>query len=180
MEPYITAKNIVLAPATREYIEKKLGKLNRQLNNITDFKVELAKEKTRSPQQRFVVQATLDSKGTLIRGEERGENLMTAIDKVETVMTRQIERYKGKLYDKGRGNSFARGTSSKEEPEAPTAQTKVVKVKHFTIKPMSVNEAIEQMELLGHDFFLFFNADNTKPNLVYHRKDGAYGLIEPE
>jgi len=171
---------MVLTPVIRGYIEKKLGKLNRQLNNISDFKVELTEEKTKSPQQRYVVQATLDSKGTLIRGEERGENLMTAIDKVETVMTRQIERYKGKLYDKGRGNSFARGISSKEELAAPAAQTQVVKVKHFAIKPMSVNEAIEQMELLGHDFFLFYNVENTKPNLVYHRKDDSYGLIEPE
>jgi len=179
MELQITGKNMELSPAVRQHIERKLGKLNRHLPKIIEFKVEVAEEKTKSPQQHFVVQATIDSTGTLLRSQERGENLFTAIDKVAEVMSRQIERRKGKLYEKGRGSSLARGGVS-EEAEEKQPVSRLVKVKRFAIKPMSVAEAIDQMELLGHDFFLFINADTEKVNLVYRRRDGSYGLIEPE
>jgi len=179
MEPQITGKNIDLSPTVRRYVERKLGRLSRHLPNIVGFKVEIFEEKTKSPQQRFVVQATVDSSGTLLRSEGRGEDLFTAIDKVAATMNRQIEHYKGKLYDKGRGSSLARGEFA-EEVVAAQPLRKVVKVKRFAVKPMSVAEAIDQMELLGHDFFLFFNADTRELNLLYRRKDGNYGLIEPE
>jgi len=179
MELQITGKNVKLVPTARRYIERKLGKLSRHLPNIVESKVEVAEEKTKSPEQRFVIQVTIDSNGTLLRGEERGENLFVAIDKVVAVLDRQIERYKGKLYDKGRGSSFARSEFNPEvEAEKPVG--KVVRVKRFAVKPMSVDEAIDQMELLGHDFFLFFNADTEGLNLLYRRKDANYGLIEPE
>jgi len=179
MELQITGKKIELTPTVRQFIERKLGKLGRHLPNITEYKVEISEEKTKSPQQHFVVQVTLDSNGTLLRGVERGEDLLTTINKVAAVMNRQIERYKGKLYGKGRGNSFARSESDEEE-EAAQPPRKVVKVKRFAVKPMSVAEAVDQMELLGHDFFLFFNADSEELNLLYRRRDGNYGLIEPE
>jgi len=103
----------------------------------------------------------------------------TAIDRVEAVMNRQIERYKGKRRNRGRGSSPARPESIRQtETEEPTE--KVTRVKRFTTKLMPVAEAIEQMELLGHDFFLFQNADTEELNLLYRRKDGNYGLIEPE
>jgi len=143
-----------------------------------ESKVEISEEKTKSPQQHFVVQVTINSSGTLLRGEERGEDLFTAIDKVVTIMNRQIEHYKGKLYKKGRGSSLVRGEFSQEVEMSPPKR--VIKVKRFAIKPMSVAEAIDQMELLGHDFFLFFNADAEELNLLYRRQDGNYGLIEPE
>jgi len=179
MELQITGKNIDLSPAVRRYIERKLGKLSRHLPNIVGFKVEIFEEKTKSPQQRFVAQVTIDSSGTLLRGEERGDNLFIAVDKVAAVMNRQIEHYKGKRYDKGRSSSLARGELG-EEMAVTQPLRKVVKVKRFAVKPMSVAEAIDQMELLGHDFFLFFNADTEGLNLLYRRKDGNYGLIEPE
>jgi len=178
MELQITGKNVKLVPAVRKYIERKLGKPGRHLSDIIDYKVEVSEEKTKSPQQHFVVQVTINSSGTLLRGEERGQDLFTAIDKVVEVMNRQIEHYKGKLYEKGRGSSFARSEFS-EEAETPPPR-RVVKVKRFAVKPMSVAEATDQMELLGHDFFLFFNADTRELNLLYRRKDGNYGLIEPE
>ena len=178
MELQITGKNIDLSSAVRRYIERKLGKLSRFLPNITESKVEIFEEKTKSPQQRFVVQVTIDSGGTLLRGEERAEDLFAAIDKVATIMGRQIEHYKGKLYEKRRGSSLARSEFSEEIETRP--QRRVVKVKRFAVKPMSVAEATELMELLGHDFFLFFNDDTEKLNLLYRRKDGNYGLIEPE
>ena len=179
MELQITGKNIELTPALRQLIERKLGKLSRHLPNIKEQKVEIYEEKTKSPEQHFVVEVTLDSNGTLLRGVERGEDLLKAINKVAAVMDRQIERYKGKLYDKGRGSSLARGELN-EEAEAAQPPKKVVKVKRFVVKTVSVVEAIEQMEFLGHDFFLFFNAASEELNLLYRRRDGNYGLIEPE
>ena len=179
MELQITGQNIELSPAVRRYVERKLGRLNRHLPNIVTSRVEIIAEKTKSPQQHYLVQVTLDSGGTLLRGEERGEDLFTAIDKVAAIMDRQIEHYKGKLYEKGRGNSLAR-SEFMEEVKMTEPSRKVVKVKRFTVKPMSVAEAIDQMELLGHDFFLFFNANTEEINLLYRRKDGNYGLIEPE
>jgi len=177
MELQITGKNIDISPSLRRHIERKLGKLSRHLPNITESRIEISEQKAKSPQQRFVVQLTVDSNGTLLHGEERGQDLFSAIDKVAEIMNRQIEHYKGKLYEKGKGSSLARGEFSVEtEP----AQRRVVKVKRFAVKPMPVAEAIEQMELLGHDFFLFFNADSEEINLLYRRRDGNYGLIEPE
>jgi putative sigma-54 modulation protein len=179
MELQITGKNIELTPTARQLIEQKLGKLSCHLPNIIEYKVEITEEKTKSPEQHFVVQVTIDSNGTLLRGVERGEDLLTAINKVAAVINRQIEHYKGKLYEKGRGSSLAR-SEFKEEEEAAQPPRKVVKVKRFPVKPMSVAEAVDQMELLGHDFYLFFNADSEELNLLYRRQDGNYGLIEPE
>jgi putative sigma-54 modulation protein len=179
MKLQITGKNIEVSPAVRSYITRKLGKLGHHLPNIIEAKVELSEQKTKSPQQHFIAQVTIDSSGTMLRGEERGEDLFTAINKVEAVLNRQIEHYKGKLYNKGRGSSFARGELSQEIEASPPAE-RVTKVKRFVIKPMLVDEAIDQMELLGHDFFLFLNADTEELNLLYRRQDGNYGLIEPE
>lgn len=179
MELQITGKNIEISPEVRQYIERKLDKLGRHLHKIMESKVEISEQKTKSPQQHFVVQVTIDSNGTLFRSQERGENLVSAIDKVVGVMDRQIKRYKGKLYKKGRGSSLARGGLSEEIVEEKT-MGRIVKIKQFVVKPMSVDEAIEQMELLGHDFFLFFDADDERLNLLYRRKDGNYGLIKPE
>jgi len=178
MELQITGKNVEVSPRVRSYIERKLGKLGHHLPGIIESKVEISEQKTKSRQHHFVVQVTVDSSGTLLRGEERGEDLFSAIDKVEAVVMRQIERYKGRRYDKGRGNSFARGELSQIETEEPARR--VIRVKRFAIKPMSVDEAIDQVELLGHDFFLFSNADTEEINLLYRRRDGNYGLIEPE
>jgi putative sigma-54 modulation protein len=117
----------------------------------------------------------------ILRGEERGEAVRVAVDAVHEVLERQIERYKGKLHDKGRGVSFARQPEEEIVVEKePRELPRVVRLKRFTVKPMSVLEASEQMELLGHSFFLFVNSDNDRLCLLYRRNDGNYGLIEPE
>ena len=180
MKLYISAKNNVEVSETLEaYVERKVSKLGRYLPTIGEGKVEISREGAKLPEQRFTVQVTLDSKGVLIRAQEKSKDIRTAIDKVVDVLSKRIERYKGKLYDKGRGVSFARHEAAieAEDIEAPK---RVVKNKNFLVKPMPVDEAISQMELLGHDFFLFINADNEKVNLLYRRKNGDYGLIEPE
>ena len=179
MELQITGTNMEIAPAVRRYVERKLGKLNRHLPNIIESKVEISEEKTRSRQQHYLVRVTVDGRGAVFHGEERGEDLFKAIDKVSATMTRQLEHHKGKLYDKGRGSSLARGEFS-GEAEMVEPDRKVVKVKRFAIKPMTLSEATEQMELLGHNFFLFFDADAEGIKLLYRRNDGNYGLIEPE
>jgi putative sigma-54 modulation protein len=175
----IAKNNVELSEAVRTYAEKKIGKLARYLPTIGEGKVEISHEGAKLPQQRFTVQVTLDSKGVLIRAQEKSDDIRTAVDRVVEVLTKRIERYKGKLYDKGRGISFARqGTTVEaEETEAPK---RVVKDKHFLVKPMPVDEAVNQMELLGHDFFLFTDADTDRVMLLYRRKDGNYGLIEPQ
>ena len=180
MKLQIIAKNNVEVSETLEaYVEKKISKLGRYLPTIGEGKVEISREGTKLPEQRFTVQVTLDSRGVLIRAQEKSKDMRTAIDKVVNVLSKRIERYKGKLYDKGRGISFARQGAAIEEEEIE-APKRVVKTKRFLVKPMPVDEAISQMELLGHDFFLFIDADTERLNLLYRRDDGNYGLIEPE
>jgi putative sigma-54 modulation protein len=180
MKLHVVAKNnIEVSETLKAYVEKKIGKLSRYLPTIGEGKVEIYHEGAKLPEQRFTVQVTLDSRGVIIRAQEKSKDIRTAVDKVVDVLSKRIERYKGKLYDKGRGISFARqGTTIEaEEIEAPK---KVVKSKRFFVKPMPVDEAVRQMELLGHDFFLFMDADTERLNLLYRREDGNYGLIDPE
>jgi putative sigma-54 modulation protein len=180
MELQIAATNMELAPAARRYVERKLGKLSRHLPSIIESKVEISEEKTKSPQQHYLVRATVTSGvgGIVFHGEERGEDLFKAVDKVAAVMIRQLERHKGKLYDKGRGTSLARGDFDQTDMQT-RASLKIVKTKRFPVEPMSIDEAIEQMELLGHSFYLFFDAGAGVIKLLYRRHDGNYGLIEP-
>jgi len=181
MKLQILAKNNVEVTETiRAYVEKKVGKLDRYLPTLGEAKVEISREGTKLPQQRFTVQVTLDSKGVLIRAQEKSKDMRAAVDKVVDVLSKRIERYKGKLYDKSRGVSFARQGAAIEEEEEIEAPKRVVKTKHILVKPMPIDEAINQMELLGHDFFLFLDADTERLNLLYRRDDGNYGLIETE
>jgi putative sigma-54 modulation protein len=174
----IAKNNVKVSETVKSYIEKRIGKLGRYLPIISEGKVEISRVGAKLPEQRFTVQVTLDSKGVLIRAQEKSKDIRTAIDKVEDVLSKRIERYKGKLYDKGRGTSFARQQAAIEAEEIEPPK-RVVKSKSFLVKPMSVDEAIRQMELLGHDFFLFIDADTESLNLLYRRKNGDYGLIEP-
>jgi putative sigma-54 modulation protein len=175
MELLIKGKNVEITEAVGEYVQQRLGKLEHHLANITSVRVELSEEKTRSPLSRYVAQVTIERQDTLLRGEERASDLFAAIDGVVSVITRQIERYKGKLYGRKRPSPL-RGEAAIEQEEP----RKIVKTKRFPVKPMSIDEAVDQMELLGHDFFLFFNQDAAQFNLIYRRKDGNYGLIQPE
>jgi len=178
MELQITGQNMEVLPDVRRYVERKVGKLTRHFPNIIESIVEISQEKTKSPQQQFMVRASVLGKGIKLYSEERGSDLFQAIDKAASVLDRQLERQKGKLYEKGKGNSLARG-ELKEEPVKPS-QPEVVKVKRFAMKPMSVIEAAEQMVILEHNFFFFLNTDTDEFNVLYQRKDGNYGLIESE
>jgi putative sigma-54 modulation protein len=186
MEIQITGKNLDVLPKVRSYIVKKIGKVDKYLDKILAFEVVISEEKTRSPEQRSVVQVTINNHGTLLRAEERGPDTRTAIDKTAEVLERQIEHYRGKLpYANKRKSTSIRtpvlntDISVDEETAMEKEAPRIVRTKKFDIKPMSVEEAADQMLLLGHDFFLFYNQDNNQVNLLYRRKDGDYGLIEP-
>jgi putative sigma-54 modulation protein len=183
MELKIVGKNIEITESLREYLDKKMAKLTRHLSNLDEAKVEIHEVKAKSPDQQVIVQVTIKSKGALLRAEEKAANTNIAVDAVTKVLERQIERYRGKFDKKGRDS--VRELQLKVPPEAVNTDKKsgffpeIVRVKRFPIKAMSVSEASEQMELLSHDFFLFINSDTGELNLVYRRKDGNYGILEP-
>jgi putative sigma-54 modulation protein len=183
MELKVVGKNVEITESLREYLDKKMNKLTRHLSNIDEAKVEIQEVKAKSPDQHVIVQVTIRIKGTLLRGEEKAANINIAVDAVTKVLERQIERYRGKFDKKGRDS--VRELQLQIAPEEVDTDRKagfsaeVVRVKSFQVKSMSVSEAAEQMELLSHDFFLFINGDSGGLNLIYRRKDGNYGVIEP-
>ena len=185
MELVIKGKNMEVEKAAQEYIKSKLSRLERHLPDITEVKVELVQEMTKSAENRFVAQVTINSHGTLLRGEERASNVYAAIDSVVDVLNRQIERFKDKLYRSRRRITPFRREEAAEElqeemQEAKEKESRIVKVKRFPVKPMTPEEAVDQMELLSHDFFIFFNPESDRFAVIYRRGDGNYGLIEPE
>ncbi|MFC1962077.1 ribosome hibernation-promoting factor, HPF/YfiA family [Chloroflexota bacterium] len=179
MELQITGTNMQITPEIRRQVTRKVGKLNRYLPNIIETKVEFSEEKTKSAQQHYLVRATVSGKGIVFHGEARGADVFQALVKMGASLNNQIEHYKGKHFTKGRGESYAKNELT-ETPETPVSDQKIVKVKRFNIKPMTATEAIEQMDAMGHDFFLYFDAAQEELKLLYRRKNGGYGLIEPE
>jgi putative sigma-54 modulation protein len=179
MELYITGTSTELTPKTHSYIKQKLTKLNKHLPEIMSIKAEVVEEPTKSRQQRYVLKATVNSGigKASFHAEERAEDLFKAVDRVASILTRQLEKHKGKVYRSGKRNPLARGKFRQAETTKPK---KIVKSKHFVIEPMVLEDAIDQMESLGHDFFLFFDANAREVRLLYRRNDGDYGLIEPE
>ena len=181
MELIITGTNLEISADTQAYIEKKLSKLSKHLPDIIEIKVEVSEEGTRSPQERIIIRATVSggASDAVFHGEERGKEIKIAVDKVADVMIRQLESYKGKVYNKGRGNPMARGKFPDTE-ELPELDGKLVKTKSFVIKAVSADTAIREMERLGHSFYLFLDIETGEIQLVYRRNDGNYGLIKPE
>lgn len=181
MELFVKGKNVEVTDHLREYVQKKIGKLDRYLPTISEARVELSSEDTKAAQHRQVCQVTLRSNGVILRAEERSDDMFNAIDTVLDKMHRQIARYKGKRADRWRGaGATAEPLPVEIEPESEEETTDIVRRKRFAMAPMLPEEAIEQMELLGHDFFVFYNADEGAVNVLYRRRDGDYGLLQPE
>lgn len=181
MQLNIKGKNFEVTDRLRKYVDQKVGKLDRYLPGIIDAWVELSVEDTKAAQDRQVCQITLRTDRVILRAEERSDDMFTAIDTVLEKVNRQIDRYKGKRRDRRRGAGMAIETGIAEvEAEAEEESASIVRVKRFPITPMHPEEAIEQMELLGHDFFVFYNAEVGQMNVLYRRKDGNYGLLQPE
>jgi putative sigma-54 modulation protein len=177
MELTIRGSNLEITPRLQDYVEGKVSRLGRKLATISEVRVDLAVENTRSNADSQVAQFTVHSKRTILRAEERSDDIFASIDAVIDKLYRQIERYKGKRQQRIRGGEVIPEVTEELEE---TAVNEIVREKRFEVLPMSPEEAIEQMELLGHDFFLFFNAEEAGVNLVYRRKDGNYGLLHPE
>jgi putative sigma-54 modulation protein len=183
MELQISSNNMDMTPRLRDYVEKKTARLDRYLPSLSSVQVELAMENTRSAVQRHVAEITIrDERGTILRAEERNSDMFAAIDAVVDKLYRQIERYRGKRKRKMRG----KGEEQEAGEPLPIAEATadedqaIVRHKRFALHPMSAEEAIDQMELLGHDFYVFFNAEDDAVNVLYRRRDGTFGLLQPE
>jgi putative sigma-54 modulation protein len=192
MNLVLKGKNFVISDRVRTYVEKKIGKLDRYLPEIDEARIEITQEKTKSSKDRNVVQVTLRTDGTILRAENRSEAIYGSIDAVVDKIHRQIVRYKGKRVDRWHGNlnKQQRQTQPAETGPQLDAETlaaiaeeqerRIVRTKRFLMNPMTEEEAIEQMELLGHNFFVFYNANVGRINVLYRRADNNYGLLDPE
>jgi len=176
MEVAVFARKMEMTPRLKEYVERKIGKLDRYLPSIEEARMELKVENTRNANHSQVAQLTVRVRGAILRAEERTGDMFASIDAVLDKMYRQIGRYKGKRQD--RWHAAAEALPIEEPVEEPEGE--IVRVKRFEVHPMSPEEAIEQMELLGHRFYAFLNADAGAINVVYIRNDGNYGLLQPE
>ncbi|MGI6037263.1 MAG: ribosome hibernation-promoting factor, HPF/YfiA family [Limnochordia bacterium] len=174
MRTVVTGKNIDITPALRSYAEKKTAKLEKFFGNGPEISCEVM---MRIERELDIVEITLQVNGLLLRGEEQTEDMYASIDGAVEKLLRQLRKYKAKLQ---RRFGPKLGELATESREAEEELGKIVKTKRFAVKPMPIDEAVMQMELLGHNFFVFTNAETEEVNVIYKRKDGNYGLIEPE
>ncbi len=211
MEVTIRPKNFKLQPNVETQVRKRLDRLTHHLDNLDTCEVLLTQEPTRSNAQRIqnVAQITLRTRSNnLIRSEVTDADLLTAVDEAMDHLSRQIERFKGRFYQKKKGKQGVGKSSADivamqpqainssigedEESSAPSRSAlydgatnedelgEVVRTKRFSVQPTYPEEAVEQMELLGHSFFVFYNAGEEQLNVLYRRTDGNYGLLQPE
>ena len=173
----VRGKNVEITPALRDYVEKRIGKITRYFDSVGEISVLLSVIK-----DRHMVEVTVPVQGVLLRGEEASHDMYASIDLVIEKLERQIHKHKTKMQRR-----FRDGTLLDEAFASPAVaehdedeEYPVVKRKKFVVKPMDVQEAIMQMNLLNHDFFVFRDADTEEVNVVYRRADGKYGLIESD
>lgn len=176
MKVTVLAKNIKLTPALREAVEKKLSKLDKYFNPNVEAKVTLSVQKNR-----HIIEVTIPFNGVVLRCEESTEDMYKSIDLIEDKLERQMRKQKTKLERKYSGESVRYlNLDMIENRNEEEQEGKVVKTKKFPVKPMFQEEAILQMELVGHNFFVYKEAETNEIRVIYKRKDGDYGLIEPE
>lgn len=176
MKVIVSGKNVEVTDALRDSIESKMTKLDKFFNHEVEAKATLSVQKARQK-----IEVTIPINGTILRAEEATEDMYSSIDKVVDKLTRQLRKHKTKMenrnikYETIRFENIPLPQTDDDELEA-----KIVKTKRFEVKPMTSEEAVLQMELIGHNFFVYTNAETEEVNVVYKRKDGNYGLIEPE
>ena len=174
MKFIISGKNIDVTEGLRTAVQDKIGKLEKYFSPETEVHVTLSVEKERQK-----IEVTIPVKGNIIRSEQVSNDMYVSIDLVEEIIERQLKKYKNKLVDKQQQNShFQQEYIDNDYMEEE--DIKIVRTKKFDIKPMYAEDACIQMELLGHSFYVFCNAETDKVNVVYKRKGDTYGLIEPE
>ena len=176
MKMNLTGKNMEVTEALKKVTDKKIGKLDKYFQKDVVANITFSVEKNRQ-----IIEVTINLPGTILRAEESSDDMYTSIDKTVDVLERQIRKNKTKLQKKNKMGETIRFENIQPLPQENGAEKpEVVKTKRFAMKPMNVEEAILQMELLRHIFFMFMNAETNEVNVVYKRKDGNYGLIEPE
>ena len=174
MQLRVKGRGVEVSDAIRSYAEKRLGRLERQLPD-PEIELQLSEEQNPSIRDNHVAEATVWTKGPVLRAKESSQDMRSSIDQLVDKLERQITRYREK---RGRRRRPARqaldeGIPMNEEPQ-------IVRSKQFAVKPMSAEEAVLQLELVGHDFFVFRHADSDEVAIVYRRREGGYGLIEPQ
>lgn len=174
MKFIIVGKNIDVTPGLKSAVEDKIGKLEKYFTPDTEAHVTLSVEKERQK-----IEVTIPVKGNIIRSEQISSDMYVSIDLVEEIIERQLKKYKNKLIDKQQGAGYFKQEFI-ENDYMDEEEIKIVRTKKFDIKPMYPEDACIQMELLGHSFFVFVNAETEQVNVVYRRKGSTYGLIEPE
>ena len=175
MKIIITGRNIELTEGLKNAVEDKLNKLEKYFTPDTDVYVTLSVEKERQK-----VEVTIPMKGNIVRSEQVSSDMYVSIDLVEEVIERQLKKYRTKLIAKHQSAASAFKQEFLEEQSVEDEEIQITRVKKFDMKPMYAEDACVQMELLGHDFFVFVNAETDEVNVVYKRKGNTYGLIEPE
>lgn len=174
MNYIISGKNIEVTDGLRSAVAEKLDKLNKYFVDETDVQVTFSVEKDRQK-----IEVTIPVKGSVIRAEQVSDDMYVSIDLVEEVIERQVNRYKKKLQDQQQNAAYFQKDFMADE-DVEDEEIKIIRSKRFAVKPMDAEEACIQMELLGHNFFVFRNAETDEVNVVYKRKGNTYGLIEPE
>ena len=171
----IVGKNIDVTPGLKEAVEEKIGKLEKCFTPDTNVNVTLSVDK-----EQHKIEVTIPVKGKIIRSEQASSDMYVSIDLVEEVIERQLKKYKNKLVDKKQAETSNFKKEYIETADVDDDEIKIERIKKFDLKPMYIEDAAVQMELLGHEFFVFVNAETDQVNVVYKRKKGSYGLIEPE
>ena len=173
MKVTVVTKNMELTPALKEMVEKKVSKLDKYFERNVSAKATLSVQKNRHR-----VEVAIPFNGVLLRAEEITDDMYKSIDKVEEKLVRQIRKQRTKLSK--RQNNSLRFAELAADDVIEENEGKLVKTKKFAVKPMNVDEAILQMELIGHNFFVYKDADTNNISVLYKRKDGDYGLLEPD
>jgi putative sigma-54 modulation protein len=185
MELAIRGNDVEITPELRDFVDRRADGLARLLGQIVDAKLELKRAHQRTIADSFVAQITIQTGRNILRAEERDNDPSRAVDKVINKVERQARRYHEKRADRrgprpGPIDEIPLPPAADGEPDELETVAALVRTKRFAVKPMDPEEAIEQMELLGHDFYLFHNAEEAQINVVYRRRDGTYGLLAPE
>lgn len=190
MDVTIKAHNFKLSDGLREYVEKRVAKLDRVNERITEAKFEIREQPHHTPDERYKAQFTIATRKAILRAEDRSQDPHAAIDIVTDKMARQIRRFHDRKIKRSRREAVNLGLLAADQSDEALAAVDlttdetddeaIVRTKRFQVLPMDTAEAIEQIELLGHDFFVFYNLDTSQMNVLYRRKGGQFGVLEPE
>ena len=184
MQLTVHGRHLEVTDWIHKYIEKKVNRLERYLPQVQEMRAELTQSETRAAADRYTAQITLWANGQILRAEESTSDIFASIDATIDKMANQLQRFKGRRFHSRRRAAAAASMEAEmapapEEVEPEEDAGAIIRRKQFPLEPMNEQEALEQMELLGHDFFVFFNPEAKAVNVIYRRRDGNYGLLQP-